>query len=539
MTHGEVGVDIETKSIEDQTPLGIGFALSVNEAFYFPFDSPVLPWHILTNPNITKVFHNGHFDLGVLKRSFGIIATPVVDTIIAAHLLGKPPRLLDLAALMLDQQWEASHLIDIRDLIGKAGKSQLTMDQVPQEQVAKKCCLDAEATIGLWQILKQEIPKAAFDLEMKCLPLFMEIEGRGMRIDQDRLAEHIKKVTVSVNFYRGLAEGQGFNPGSSKQVAAILEGRGHYVKYKRQTGNPILPKEYLETYYYEDPIAHLIVQYRNNRSTLSNLEAIRDKHLDGDRIYGRIHQIGADTGRPSTSKPNRQNIPEELRDIFIASEDCYYDDIDLSQIELRAVAWLSQDKAMLRAFEVGEDFHAETSQLMFGNQLPANRRRAKETNFSVLYLGTEMTMFLRNQIPLELGREFIAKHRAAFPRLYEWMQETIAFCRKNGYTETWLGRRRSFPDINSSQSWKREADERACVNLPVQGTASEILKELQIRLREEPQCNMVHDELLNDVPFGHKLKLEGITDGLAPFPTPAKRKVGLNWRDLVEIGGIS
>jgi DNA polymerase-1 len=529
-TSGEVAVDVETVSLEDRTPLGIGFSIGPNDAYYFPTFSPNIPLHILRNPNILKVFHNGHFDLQVIKNTWDIDVRPIADTIIGAQILGYPQALKDLA-----YDFFQIKIPKITDLIGKKGKKQLTMDQVPIEIVSWKCCLDVQAALLLWrEEIKPKVPQAAFDLDMKVLPVIMEMEDRGIRIDEDALAQHIERIEGQVEWY---AKQAGFNLGSSKQLAVALTNRGHKIKYNTKTGNPVLNKDTLKMLYPGEPLAHLAMLFKGNRTLLTNtLKPIRDKFLLNGRIHPQFHQNAVATGRLSSSKPNSMNITKSLRNIVIPKEGYILEDWDLSQIELRVLAYMSQDPAMLAIFaNPNGDVHSETSDFIFGDHTAQHRRTSKDINFGIVYGGDAWTLYEKSQVPLAMGEAYMQKYFQKFSGVRTWIEQTKADAKRNGYTETLLGRRRSHPNIVSGSQGQIAKAERELVNHCIQGTAAEHLKELMWRLRDENQINVVHDDSLMERELDHTIDI-GILQNLAPFATPAKAEVGMNWRDLTEVG---
>ncbi len=533
---GFIGIDIETISLDDQTPIGLSFATSPHDSFYFPIDSPILPWDKLRNPAISKIVHNGHFDLGVIKKSKGIDVTNVTDTIVAAQLLGYQPSLFYLYDLLFGEK-----LIPIEDLIGKKGKNQLTMDKVPEAKVAEKCCLDSKAAYRVWERLEPEVPMKAFDLEMRLQPILMAMEDWGIRIDVARLIQHRVKVKKDVDYYKNIASGLGFNPGSSKQLAAVLQSRGWHIHYNKKTKNPILDDEAIQTLYYDDPIAQMASLYRKAKILLSTfIDATLNKHIKADgRIHGRINQIVTNSGRLSRSKPNLQNIPERMRDIFIPSEGRIFEDWDLEQIELRKLAYLvwqtMGDRTMQELFDRGgkdSDIHGACSV-----EMDCERRVSKGIHFSITYGGDENTLQRKLGIPLDHAISYIDRYFARFPGIKAYISYSIRQLYKTGYTETMLGRKRLFPDIESPYEWKRKAAEREAFNHIIQGSAAEDLKELQTRIATEPQCNTIHDEILLDISPDH------VTDkstciGLASHATPMKVERGLNWKDLIEVAKV-
>jgi DNA polymerase-1 len=529
-TSGEIGVDIETVSLEDRTPLCIAISPNKDEAFYYPIDSAYLPWHILNNPNVVKIFHNGHFDLSVLYTYRGISIPNVKDTIIAAQLLGLPPALAPLAYELLNAKWES-----IEDLIGK-GKNALSMRDVPEEKMAQKCANDARHTLGVWQILKDSVPQQAFELEMQLMPVLMDIEQRGMRINIEQLLKHRERISKKVNYYKGIAESYGFNPGSSLQLAKILQDRGHLVPYNHKTGKPKLGAQILSTQFTNEPLAKLVLLYRSAKILLSTfIDAILEKHLVKDRVYSRVNQNVARSGRLSRSKPNLQNIPPTMRDIYVASNDCYLESWDLNQIELRILAWLvwqhTGDYSMQSLFDQGGDFHTSVQRKL---NIP-ERRITKNLNFSIIYGGDAHTLHTRYGVALDTASQQISDYFTAFPGVRVYIDKIHTQLLQTGYTETLLGRRRGFKDMLSS-SWAKDIAKakREGFNHVIQGSAGEILKRWQVKAKAEPQINTIHDEILLDIPYNYAVRNDYHLD-LAKHETPITTKRGQDWLNMIEV----
>ena len=255
---GLVAVDVETPSLEDRRLLGIGFAIGPTDSFYIPMGSPYIPiaTQKLLDPTIPKVFHNGHFDLMVIDDSLCIRVANYVDTIIEAQLLGMRPNLADLCSTLLGETKEP-----ISTLIG-TGVNTITMDQVPVELVAKRCCEDCQVTYRIHEIIKDQVPQEALTLELQLMPIIMAMEQRGILVDRDKVDSHYKEAKRQMDFYLQVSEGQGCNPGSSKQVAAVLQSRGWQIPYNRHTKKPIMNEEALRTYFLEDPFTHIVVSNR-------------------------------------------------------------------------------------------------------------------------------------------------------------------------------------------------------------------------------------------------------------------------------------
>ena len=534
-----IAVDIETVSLDDTTMIGIGFSPNSKESFYFKADSPQIPWHLLENPGIMKIFHNGHFDIRILEE-LGHPVNWVMDTIIAAQLLGYAPALYSLVLELF-----GITLTTIEDLLGKKGKSQLKMTDIPEDKVALKCSYDTLYTYKVWEKILPEIPAKAFLQEMELMPILMDMENRGMAIDEDRLEQHKIRITKEVNYYKNIAYGMGFNPGSSMQVAAVLESRGWGIRHNRITGKPIMNKLMLKTYYHNDPISQLTLLYRENKILQSTfIEAMQKKHIHNGRIHGTINQIATNSGRLSRSKPNLQNIPLIMRDIFIASPGCEFEAWDLNQIELRVLAFLVEhytgDSTMADIYRGNtnalSDIHVITGQKMteiLGH--PVNRKNAKMGNFLVVYGGDEHTLLQRHQMPLDEGKAFLAAYFKTYPGIKILMDMTNRELESQGYVETLLGRRRYFTEaLESGNPYELLKARRAAFNHKIQGTAGEDFKALQIRAKNYPQCNTIHDEVVFDKPKGEPLN-HTMSESLSPYyRTPMEGALGKNWKVLDE-----
>lgn len=529
---GTLGADIETNSIEDDTPIGISFAINPREAFYFPFSSPMMPWDKLKNPDIKLVIHNGHFDLGVLNKYFKITPPNVVDSIIAVQTLGIPPPETALNRLAWDMF--QVRMTTIEDLLGPRGKNQKKMNSLAEDVIAKKCTADSRLCLRVWQRVEPDIPMRAFELDMRVLPALMKMEQRGMRVDLAKLDFHIQRITHEFEKMLYLGRTMGFNLRSSDQVGKILESLGYTVKWDKKTGKAHLDKDVLKRDFPLEPIAHFVLKARNLSSLLADLIAIRDTHLVGDHIYGRIHQNVTATGRLSTSRPNRQNFTPDIRDIFIPEDGEEFEAWDFSQIEMRDLAYLSQDPTMMAVFDSGGDIHDQTSIFIHGDVLPAHRRVIKNCNFSMVYGGDWYTLHNRYQVPVDVAKALIAKYFSIYPRVKDYLYSVREQAHVKGYTETILGRRRTHYAINNGIKWMMEKAERELLNHVFQGSAGEHLKEMHARFEDEPQVNTVHDETIFSITPKHVFDYS-MLDGIADFRTPIAIKRGMNWKDMVEV----
>lgn len=543
--NGPLGCDVETVSLKDRTPLGAAFAINKSEAFYFPIDSPLFPWDKLQDPNIPIIFHNSGFDVTVLEKYSRVKITNYKDSCLAAKILGLPAKLSLLCEWLYGRTPRR-----IEELIGEKGPNQLTMAQVPQDKVAQRACLDAREALEVWNDLAPTVPQRALELDLKVLPLALDIENRGIRIDLQAVEDHKQRLLREVTSIRMLCEGQGFNPGSSPQLAAYLESLGVKVKYRTKRDakgivrrRPMLNKEMLEVYYSRLPVIQNVLKYRRSQALLTHLirPLSEGRYLDGDYIHPRLTMDITDSGRFSRSNPATQNMTEELRNIVIAPDGYEIVVWDFSQIELRWAAYLWDDKVMQDMFARGMDIHTGTAKRfedlglghLLGSTADTMRDTAKMMNFLIIYLGDEETMWQRSRIPHDQGRALLKGYFETFKGIADGIERTKRFALKHGYTETFYGRRRSKEeDLDSGNPHLIEKALRELVNHPIQGSAAETMKEALVANQDADLFHTVHDE-------GDEYTLQGerrtIQNNVAPFDTPIKIKRGINWRDLKEV----
>lgn len=541
--NGPIGCDVETVSLEDTRPIGVSFAINPGEGWYFSIDSPLLPWHKLQNPGIPIIFHNFGFDVPVLEGyKHGLTVTNILDSCIAAKLLGLPAKLSELCWVLFDRVPRP-----ISDLIG-TGKDQITMDQVPEDKVAERAIQDARDCLEAWEYLKDKVPPKALDLEIRVMPVALDMQARGIRIDRQRVHEHRQRLEKEFNYLRTICEGiWGFSPGSSMQLAASLEADGYKVPYKRGTdgkSRPNLDKKKLKTYYSSVPKAMLTQSYRSTQSLLTHLIKPLDegRYLTGERIHPRVNLDIAESGRVSRSKPATQNIKKELRDIVIPGEGLELLDWDFSQIEARWSAYRWEDKAMLDIFKHSPDtpagdIHQGTADRLIALGLGSvlgptpelQRWTAKQVNFTVIFGGDEWVLWERYQIPTNIGAQLVPAFFKAYPGIAQGIKDTETFALKNGYTETYYGRRRDESEkLNNGNRYVRIKALRELVNHVIQGSAAETLKEAMWVNKREPQIHTVHDQVILEVEPGYQYM--GHLSKVAPFETPIEIKRGTNWR---------
>ena len=535
---GPLACDVETKSLKDTTPIGISFAISPKEAFYFRIDSDLIPWNKLANPNIPIIMHNSMFDAKVIYEYNKVKTTNIIDSCVMAQVSGLQG---DLDSLCLDMF--GTPLRPITDLIGK-GKTAITMDQVPVDKVADRACQDTIDAFKVWNKLKDSVPIGAYSLESQFIPVALDMQRTGIRIDTDAVHRHRVRLEDRMDSLREASEDSfDFSPGSSKQLGLYLESLGYKVA-KTKKGNPKLDKEQLALHYTGVTAADIARDYRSTQTLLTHLIRPLDegRYINNGKIYPSININVTRTGRLSRSNPAPQNIQDKLRDIVIPSDGNVIYSWDFSQIELRWMAYMWEDKAMQDIFKRGLDIHEATANKLIDaglkkllDSLPeTHRRTAKDLVFAISYLGNAKTLLTRKQIPLNIGKALIKGYYNEFPGIQAGIEEIKAFAWQHGYTETYLGRKRDESEkLYSTNKWIAEAALRELVNHVIQGSAAETLKAAMVRDASEPQFHTVHDEVLLDVEPDYDYKNRFAM--YESFDTPKTIKVGPNWKEITEI----
>ncbi|MGB0757809.1 MAG: DNA polymerase I [Patescibacteria group bacterium] len=516
--------------------------------------------------DVLKVAHNAKFDIEVLLHAGIKVAGPVYDTMLAAYVLHPGDR-----GLKLDTQVfsEFGHqMIPIEELIGKKGKNQLTMLDVPLEQLTEYACEDADYTLQLYEVLKRRIEKAGFeslldDIEFPLVPVLVDMEHQGIKVDESFLQNFQKQLASDIeNIEKQIYEmaGEEFNVASPKQLKVILFEKLEIPTdglKKTKTGVSTAASE-LEKMKGLHPIIDLISDFRELAKLQSTYVEALPKLINKDtgRVHTSFNQTITATGRLSSSDPNLQNIPirtklgREIRKAFVAEKGNVLIAADYSQIELRVVAHLSDDQRMIETFKTQGDIHRTTASFIFDVPLDQvdrdMRRSAKEVNFGVLYGMGAYGLSQRTGISMAEAREFIDKYFAQYPKMKQYTESLIEHAEEEGYVETMFGRRRYLPDINSGVAMVRNAAKRAAINLPVQGTSADIMKLAMIRVYDEVvkgnedvrMLLQVHDELVFEVPEDRAKeigeKVQDVMEHIAKLKVPLEVdvKVGLNWDDM-------
>jgi DNA polymerase-1 len=559
--------DTETTGVDPWQAelLGISFSWKAGEAWYVVVTperlEKLLP--VFTDPNKKKIGHNLKYDVEILQQQGITVAGIYFDTMVASYLLNPGSRQHGLdASIFTEFGYE---MMPIEALIGPKGKNQRSMKDVPLEQLSWYSGEDADFTWRLYEKLaprlgEQSSAKVFHDIEMPLIRVLTDMELAGVKIDIEFLAEMSKRLkkelaVIEKKIY-GFA-GKEFNINSPAQLKEILfitlaiptTGLG-----KTKTGISTAADE-LEKLKHAHPIIPLISQQREIAKLLSTYidalpEMVNEKT---GRVHTSFNQTVAATGRLASSNPNIQNIPirtelgAEIRKAFTAERGYRLLSADYSQIELRISASMANDPAMIDAFNKGEDIHARTAASINGVEIdhvtPQMRRAAKAVNFGIIYGLGYVGLSQSEGIPRDEAKAFIEKYFSVYKNIKKWMDDTKVFAHEKGYVETLFGRRRYFPDINTSNGMLVAAAERQAINAPIQGTQADIIKLAMIKIHAElptvsPKSRLllqVHDELIIEAPHDEVEKvskfLKTTMEGIYQLRVPIIAEVGIgkNW----------
>ena len=573
---GSFAFDTETTSMDPMRGelVGLSFAVAPGRAWYVPVGhqegtqlsleevlGQVKP--LMESPELSKCAHNANFDLMMLAN-YGIKAQNVdCDTMIAAHLLGK--NTLGLKNLALDVL--GLEMTPITNLIG-TGRKQVTFDKVPIEDATLYAAADADMTGRLRPILEEqlsnlELKQLLTDLEMPLVPVLVEMQRHGVKVDEGVLHEMSRDLNqqmhqAELELYETI--GHTVNINSPLQLSDLLFKELGLPRTKRTKTGYSTDANSLEALRGLHPVVDKILEYRQIAKLKSTYVDALPEMINPrtGRIHTSYNQTGSATGRISSSDPNLQNIPirtelgRQVRKAFIAEDapDWLLFAADYSQIELRVLAHLSQDEGLLDAFRKGEDIHAATAAMMF--EVPINRvnpemrRIAKILNFGVIYGLSPHGISQQTGFSREEGARFIDTYFTKYPGISRYLEEVKAKTRKAQYAETLMGRRRYIPEINASNYNMRSAAERIAINMPIQGTAADIMKVAMIRVQQrmaEEKLRakvllQVHDELVFEVPREEMETLKGLVFDEMPAAMEldatlnVEAKWGVTWADM-------
>jgi DNA polymerase-1 len=517
---------------------------------------------LLENSKYGKVGQNIKFDTFILSR-FGVNVSPVVfDTMIASYLLN-PDTAHNLDAL--SQKWLNYKPIPISSLIGAKKSEQKSMRDIEPSLIAEYAGEDADLAFRLYQVLKAELEKEqliklADEIEFPLIEILTQMERNGVAIDTEMLSELSQKIEKGIKeLSKKIFDeaGEEFNIDSPKQLAEIMFNKmqipaGKKTKTGFSTNVTVLAE--LAPFY---PIAEYVLEYRQlKKLTATYIDAL-PKLISPEtgRIHTTYNQTIASTGRLSSTEPNLQNIPirtelgREIRRAFIPGRpDALILSADYSQVELRIMAYMSGDKNLIESFRQGLDIHSATAALLFNKSLDevdsAQRRVAKTVNFGIMYGLGAFGLSQRLGISRNEAKSIIENYFEKYPGIKQYIDDTIKFVEEKGYAQTLLGRRRYFKNINSKNHNLKTADERAAINLPIQGTASDMLKIAMINVNREMRQQrfeslmmlQVHDELVfealkSEVTALTELVVEQMESALplGDVPVIVDTGTGANW----------
>ncbi|HCU1239938.1 TPA: DNA polymerase I [Morganella morganii] len=575
---GEFAFDTETDSLDNLSArlVGMSFATKAGHAAYVPIGHDYLdaPDQLLTeqvlrvmkpileDEKIRKIGQNLKFDRGIMEN-YGVELRGIAfDTMLESYVLNSVAGRHDMDSLA-DRHLNYK-TTTFEDIAGK-GKKQLTFNQIPLEEAANYAAEDADITLLLHQALypQLEAEKSLLhvyqDIEMPLVPVLSRMERTGVLIDANVLAAQSVELTARLDELEKQAfaiAGEEFNLSSPKQLQTILfEKLNLPVVKKTPGGAPSTNEEVLEELADNHELPRVILEHRS----LSKLKTTYTDKLPlmvdpkTRRVHTSYHQAVTATGRLSSRDPNLQNIPvrtdegRRIRQAFIARDGYCIMAADYSQIELRIMAHLSQDKGLLKAFAEGKDIHRATAAEVFGvplDEVTADQRRsAKAINFGLIYGMSAFGLARQLGIPRGEAQRYMDLYFERYPGVLEYMARTREHAAEKGYVETLEGRRLWLPEINSRNGMRRKAAEREAINAPMQGTAADIIKKAMIAVDDWLQKEnidalmimQVHDELVFEVRKEQQAemaeKIRGLMEAAMKLDVPLKVEagVGANW----------
>ena len=538
--------DTETTSLEEMDAEVLGLAISYenNKAYYvnmpndFEDTKAILGEfkHLFADATIEKIAQNLKYDLKVLLKYDIQLAGPQFDTMLA-HYLANPDGRHSMD--ILSEKYLNYKPVSITELIGKNGKGQLNFRDVPLEKATEYAAEDADVTFQLKDILQKElldkqVAHLMQRLEMPLVPVLADMEMEGIRVDADFLNIYSDELKIMSNDLEKIIyekSGCNFNIASPKQMGEVLFDvmKIDPKAKKTATGQYKTDEATLTKLAAEHEIVSKIVDYRKvNKLRSTYVDALPKLiHPKTGRVHTSYAQAVAATGRLSSTNPNLQNIPirtdlgKEIRKAFVPRDENHtLLAVDYSQIELRIVASVAEDAGMMEAFHAGIDIHTATAAKVFGVDIAdvtkEQRYKAKSVNFGLIY--GQGAFGLSQNLGIKRGEaaELIEAYFAQFGGVKKYMDDSVKFCRENGFVKTIMGRKRFIPDINSSNQTVVGFAERNAINAPIQGSAADMIKLAMINIHARlgkmkvgtKMLLQVHDELLFDVP---KTELEEMT----------------------------
>ena len=553
-TSSLMAIDTETTGLDYMSAqlVGVSVAVEAGRAAYIPFGHDYLgvPQQlskqqvleaikpILEDTQIKKVGQNLKFDMSVLAQHGIQLRGIAFDTMLESYVLDSVATRHDMDSL--SEHYLQHTTTSFADIAGK-GAAQLTFNQIALEQAGPYAAEDADITLGLHQALwprvsaEPGLKKVFTDIELPLIGVLSRIERTGALVDDTLLFQQSQELAERLTELETQAwdlAGQQFNLASPKQLAEILfEKLQIPVLKKTAKGAPSTKEEVLQELALDYPLPKVLLEHRGLAKLKSTYTDKLPTMINAatKRIHTSYHQAGTATGRLSSSDPNLQNIPvrtpegRRVRQAFIAAPGQRLVAADYSQIELRIMAHLSEDKSLLNAFALGQDIHSATAAEVFAVPLDKvttdQRRSAKAINFGLIYGMSAFGLARQLNIPRNQAAEYIDRYFERYPGVQQYMNSIRHSAAERGYVETYFGRRLYLPEINSNNAMRRQAAERTAINAPMQGTAADIIKLAMISVDHWLQAShlksrmimQVHDELILEVP---EPELDQIVQGL-------------------------
>lgn len=571
--------DTETDSLDYMLAnlVGVSFATEEGVAAYVPvahdyLDAPEQlerDWVLaqlkllLEDEQKAKVGQNLKYDASVVAR-YGIEMRGIKhDTMLASYVYNSVGGKHDMDSLAL--RFLQHSCISFESLAGK-GKKQLTFNQIDLEQAGPYAAEDADVTLRLHNRLfsnieqDEKLKPIYEEIEMPLVPVLSRMERNGVLVDDMLLGAQSQEIAARLDELEQKAfdiAGQEFNLSSPKQLQAILfDKMGLPVVKKTPSGAPSTNEEVLQELALDYPLPKCILEYRGLAKLKSTYTDKLPKMINPEtgRVHTSYHQAVTATGRLSSTDPNLQNIPirneegRRIRQAFVAAHGKKILAVDYSQIELRIMAHLSGDKALLDAFKEGKDIHAATAAEVMGvgiEQVSSEqRRRAKAINFGLIYGMSAFGLAKQLGIPRGEAQSYMDTYFERYPGVMQYMEDTRSQASEQGYVETLFGRRLYLPEIKSRNGMRRKAAERAAINAPMQGTAADIIKKAMLLVDEWIEAEgdgrvqllmQVHDELIFEVEEGAlaeiEIKVQKLMESAAELDVPlvADAGHGDNW----------
>jgi DNA polymerase-1 len=580
-------VDVETNSLDIKNAelVGISFCISEGEAFYIPLghlnkeDSEINKQlstelvlkeikNLLESKNIRKVGHNIKFDYRILRK-YGIELNYIEDTMLLSYILdsGLHRHGMDLLSeLHLDHK-----TISFKEVAG-TGKSQITFDQVHIDKASEYAAEDADITYRLYQLfyeraVKDKILDVYETLEKPMIKILADMEEIGIKVDVNILKDLSKQFEKNIKDLEKkiyILSGEEFNIASTKQLGDILYKKLKIIGTKKtKKGNYATNVNILEDLAFQGhELPKLILDWRQisklkNTYTDNLVDFINSKTK---RIHTSFLLAATNTGRLASSDPNLQNIPiktsegKEIRSAFITDKDKILISSDYSQIEMRILADLADVKELKKAFINKEDIHNITASQIFSTSEKSisdeMRRKAKAINFGIIYGISIYGLAKQISVSKEDADIFLKSYFKKFPEIKDYMNETIKFCRLNGYVKTVFGRKCHFPSINDKNHTIKSFQERAAINAPIQGSAADLLRLAMIKIDEKIKSKIIHSKMLlqihdelvfecekSEVKNEKKMISEIMSTASIPYhkfsiPLIVGINEGINWSDI-------